>query len=258
MRTLFTFLFGFCLLVLLPTPSQAANKVLRVSFNTLPPWKIINENEHHTGIDIEFLRLFAKRLNLDLEFIDLPFKRGLKTLANGEIDIMIGVLRRAEREQFAHFLMPPYKTGTHKAFYVRKGNEHTITKHEDLHGLIIGTQLGGKYYPSFDADIAIEKAVVTDTELNAKMLLAGRIDAFITTEAVGDYRLNRGGLTNRIAKAHYVYNKQQNVHIVLSRLSLFTPRLDEFNHVLSELIAEGEFERIKKEFLEHQAIQITE
>ena len=81
------------------------------------------------------------------------------------------------------------------------------------------------------------------------MLLAGRIDAFITTETPGDYRLARLGLGDRIAKARYVYRKKQDVYMILSRRSPHASRLDEFNQAMESLVEQDEFERIKKEFL---------
>ena len=240
-----------CLLFLLPQPlsARAESEVLRVSFNPLPPWKVIDDNGTPDGIDIAFLHLLAERMNLKVEFVHLPFKRGLKTLEYGGIDLMIGVLRRPDREVYAHFLTPAYKSRTNKAFYVLKGKEDSITEYEDLRPLVVGTQLGGKYFPRFDNDAGIRKAEVKDTEFNIRMLLAGRIDTFITTEVVGDYRLARLGMTDRIAKARYVYCKQQDVHMILSRKSPLAPRLAEFNTVIRDLVEHGEFERIEERFL---------
>jgi polar amino acid transport system substrate-binding protein len=232
---------------------QAATGDLRVAFNTLPPWKILDDNGHPSGIDIEFLYLLAERMHLTVKFIHLPFKRGLKMLEHGDVDLMVGVLRRPERETFAHFLTPAYKNKTHKAFYVLTGRENILKEYNDMHHLKIGTQLGGKYFPRFDADKEIEKVVVKTTELNIKMLLAKRIDAFITTEAAGDYRLAQSGMTNTISKARYIYHKQQDVFMILSKRSPHTRRLAEFNSVMRDLVESGEFENISNNFFSTQA-----
>lgn len=238
-----------CLHLLLPLPAKAGQTTLRVSFNSFPPWKALDENGDPDGIEVAFIKLLAKRLSLDIAFIPLPFKRGLKMLEYGEVDAMIGVLRRPDRQAYAYFLEPPYQNKTHKAFYVLKGKEASITRYENLHSLVIGTQLGSKYFPRFDSDTAIQKVAVSDTGLNIKMLLAGRIDAFIATETLGDYRISRLGLTNRIGKARYVYRKKQDVYIALARCSPLANRLAEFNNAMRNLVEQGEFERIKNEFL---------
>ena len=240
-----------CLLLLLlqPLSARAENEILRVSFNPLPPWKIIDDTGRPDGIDIAFLRLLAKRMKLEIKFVHLPFKRGLKTLEHGDIDLMVGMLRRPSRETYAHFLTPPYKNQTNKAFYVLKGKEDTITRYEDLRPLAVGTQLGGQYFPRFDMDANIKKSEVKDTEFNVRMLLAGRIDTFITTEAAGDYRLAQLGLTDCITKARYLYSEQPDVYMALSKKSPLSARLTEFNKVMQDLVEHGEFERLKIEFL---------
>lgn len=239
-----------CFLLLLPSlPALAERGVLRVSFNPLPPWKILDDNGTPGGIDIAFLNLLAKRMDLELKLVQLPFKRGLKMVEHGEIDLMTGMLRRPEREEYAHFLTPPYKNRSNKAVYVLKGRENTVTEYEDMHSLIIGTQLGSRYFPRFDGDGAIAKSEVKTMDLNIKMLLAGRIDAFIVTEEAGDHRLARLGLTNVIVKARYAYHDRQGVYMILSKRSPLAARLAEFNRVMRDLVEHGEFERVQREFL---------
>jgi polar amino acid transport system substrate-binding protein len=70
------------------------------------------------------------------------------------------------------------------------------------------------------------------------MLLAGRIDAVVMTESVGEYRLERLGLSDQIGTADYVHREDQDVFLVLSKQSAFASRLDEFNRVAAELVRE--------------------
>lgn len=249
---IFTLCLSLVFLLTLQSPGQAATGELRVAFNALPPWKILDDNGRPSGIDIEFLYLLAERMHLTVKFVPLPFKRGLKMVEHGEVDLMVGVLRRPEREVFAHFLSPAYKNKTNKAFFVLKGKENILKEYNDLHHLKIGTQLGSKYFPRFDMDKKIKKVVVKDTELNIKMLLAKRIDAFITTEAAGDYRLAQSGMTNAISKAQYIYHKQQDVFMILSKRSPHTHRLAEFNSVMRDLVENDEFDKISNNFFSVQ------
>lgn len=231
------------------SPARAADGVLRVSFNDLPPWKVLGPKGEPAGIDIEFLEMLAARMGLAVEYVHYPFKRGLKMMEVGEIDLMIGVLRRAEREAYLHYIEPPYKSETSKAFFVLRGRERAIAAHDDLRGLRVGTVLGGRYYPEFDDDPRIVKYAVTSPDLNFKMLLAGRIDAFVMTETAGDYRVARSGLADRIAKADYVHRESQDVYMVLSRRSTHAARLGEFNRVMAGLVSEGGFDRARDTFI---------
>jgi len=242
-------------LALTPAALAGDEDVLRVSFNDLPPWKILGQDGKPTGVDVEFLDMLANRLGLTVEYVHYPFKRGLKMMESGEIDLMIGVLRRPEREAYLHFIEPPYKNESSKAFFVLKGREHAIASHDDLHGLRVGTVLGGLYYPEFDDDSLIDKYPVTSPDLNISMLLAGRIDAFVMTETAGDCRVAERGLEAEVVKARYVYREHQDVYMVLSRNSPHVARLGEFNRAMAQLVAEGAFARVTERFMESKAGQ---
>jgi polar amino acid transport system substrate-binding protein len=232
--------------MLFSLPAQAADNVLRVSFNSFPPSKVKTEDGSYGGSDIDMLRLLAGRMGLLVEFEDVPFKRGLKLVEYGDIDLMVWVLRRPEREQYAYFLTPPYANKTDKALYMLKGREQTVTRYEDLHGLVVGTQIGTKYFPRFDDDKDITKFAVKDLLLNIRMLRAGRIDAFIVSEVRGDEALAGQGLMDVIAKTPFTYTEPQEVYMILSKRSPLVPRLEEFNRVMEELVDAGEFDRILK------------
>lgn len=161
---------------------------------------------------------------------------------------MSGVLLRPDRKRYLHFITPPYKTHTNKAFYVLKGRENVIRKHEDLHGLRIGTGLGAHYYPAFDNDGQILKDPVSDGDTNLKMLLEHRIDAVIMTEAAGDYRVAKLGMQDKVGKADFMYQEQQGVYMALSRKSPLADRIEEINQILLELVESGVREQIKLDF----------
>lgn len=241
------FVFGLCPLAL------AGGGVLRVSFNDLPPWKVLGPKGEPAGIDVEFLEMLAARLGLSVEYVHYPFKRGLKLMESGEVDAMIGVLRRPEREAYLHFIEPPYKHETSKAFFVLKGREDTIARHEDLYGLRVGTVLGGRYYPGFDDDTRIIKHPVTSYDLNFRMLIAGRIDAVVMTETAGTHRVAQLGLGDTVGKATYVHRDRQDVYLALSKRSAHAVRLEEFNRVMAELVREGALDAVAARFLKETA-----
>lgn len=238
---------ALCLVLHCP-PTAVADSVIKVAFTQLPPWKTIDDEGHLGGIDIEFLRLLAGRMGLAVRCYQLPFKRAQQMLAAGELDMMTNILKRPDRELYLHFIEPPYRTSTNKAFFVLKGHERQITAHDDLRRFRIGTQLGSRYYPAFDNDSRIRKIPVKTTELNIKMLLAKRIDAFIMTESSGEYLIAKAHLQNTIVKADFIYTRNQNVYLVLSKKSPFSSRLKDFQSVMSNLLEEGMYERLKRDF----------
>jgi len=232
------------LLILSPIPSRAEGDVLRVALDPFPPWKYLNRLGEPHGMDVDLVDMLAQRMNLKVEYSVYPFSRALYLLEYGDADMMSGVLRRKEREAYLHYLKPPYKDHSDKAFYLLRGHAHPLQTYEDLYNLRVGIQNGTRYFPRFDHDPRIAKVMANSFELNLRMLLAKRIDVVVNTEATGDFEIRKLGLWDSVVKASYIYRKKQDVYMVLSKKSPLADRLDEFNSVLAALIREGAFQRI--------------
>ena len=240
------------LLTLFPIPSPAEDNVLRVALDPFPPWKYLNRIGEPCGMDVDLIDMLAQRMGLKVEYSMYPFSRAIYLLEYGEADMMSGVLRRKERESYLHYLEPPYKDHSDKAFYLLRGRGRLLQIYEDLHALRVGTQNGTRYFPAFDHDPKIKKVATHSFELNLRMLLAKRIDAVVNTEVAGDYEIRKLGLQDSVVKAPYIYREKQDVYMVLSKKSPLADRLDEFNSVLADLIREGAFQRIVTRYI-HEA-----
>jgi polar amino acid transport system substrate-binding protein len=223
-------------------------KVIRLAFSEHPPWKLILENGEIGGIDTDFFRLIASKMNLKVEIVQIPFKRGLAMLKAGTVDCMTGVLKRSEREQYLYFLDPPYKTSSNKAFYLEKGKGHLVKKYEDLYNLRIGTGIGAKYFPRFDQDTKLKKEVAPKVILCLRQLERRRIDVWIHTETTGDYLILKNGYQDKVEKAPYVYKNSINVYIVLSKKSTFVDRIDEFESYIKMFVEDGTLKKIQDAF----------
>ena len=240
------------LLLLTPIPSPAKDGVLRVALDPFPPWKYLNRIGEPCGMDVDLIDMIAQRMGLKVEYAMYPFSRALYLLEYGDADMMSGVLRRKEREAYLHYLEPPYKDHSDKAFYLLRGRGRLLQKYEDLHDLRVGTQIGTRYFPEFDHDPEIDKIATHSFELNLRMLEANRVDAVVTTEVAGDYEIRKLGLQDVVVKAPYIYREKQDVYMVLSKKSPLADRLDEFNSVLADLVREGVFQRIVSRYI-HEA-----
>jgi len=221
--------------------------VLRVQFSTMAPWKMGSKGKER-GVDIEFMQMLAERMNLRVEFVHMPFARGLACMDEGEIDLMTGVLYRPEREAFLYYITPPYSQFSPKAFYVLKGSDISIRSYEDLYDLRIGTTIGAKYFRAFDKDMRLQKEPVRSMDLNFKKLLDRRIDTVIASETSADRQIKVRGIAARITKAGYKYQRLNQVHMVLSKRSPLAVRLPEFNAHMKALLEKGVREHIKRNY----------
>lgn len=78
---------------------------LRVGWEEWYP--LIHERDGQlAGSEFVLLSSLAKQANCQLEFIELPWIRALKSLQNGDIDLLYGASKTPEREAFAHFSQP--------------------------------------------------------------------------------------------------------------------------------------------------------
>ena len=69
-------------------------------------------------LDQAITSAFAAKFNAAVKGEKVPFARRLVQLKTGEIDILAGILRNDEREEYAYFIHPPYKQRTNKIFII--------------------------------------------------------------------------------------------------------------------------------------------
>lgn len=240
-----------CMFFLSSPPARAQERdVLRVQFSRMTPWKIGNPGKER-GVDIDFMRELADRLHLDVQFVHVPFARGLELMRKGEIDLMTGVLKTLEREEFLLFIEPAYDSSSNKAFFVRREDRDTVRRFDDLYGKRIGTTFGTRYFPRFDNDMKLTKEPVRKALLNLEKLKNHRLDVVALSEVTGRLLLRKNRFADCIVQAPYVYQAENKVYMVLSETSRFAPRLKEFNAVMRELTEAGRREQIKIRYLEY-------
>ncbi|CAN5763430.1 transporter substrate-binding domain-containing protein [soil metagenome] len=92
--------------------NTAGTKVLRVGVTANYPPIISKSGGHYVGVEAEFARKLAHRLNVQPQFVDMPFNQLLPALNQGKIDIvMSGMTVTAMRTPLAQFCQPWGSTG---------------------------------------------------------------------------------------------------------------------------------------------------
>lgn len=217
--------------------SVAAERA-RVGISVVEPWKFEKDGTIQ-GAGIDMLNELSRRLDIEFTYEIIPFKRGLTYMKTGKLDLMIGLLKRPEREAYIHFIHPPYKRKSNKAFYILKGSERILTTYEDLHHLEVGVKLGARYFPRFDRDGSISKQPVSNYRQNIQKLLLGRIDTFICTDSQADYLIHEMGLSDRLAKSTYGYNRENPTYLGISRKSPWMTQREKIENTLAKMVGTG-------------------
>jgi len=238
------FIIGFSV----STHKAIASDELVVAFSELPPLKII-KNATFEGPYAQILREIAKRLSLNLKFIECPLVRCLSFIKSGKADIVIGVKKDVSRSDYIHFINTPIRVSRTKVFYIKKESKNKISKYEDLYNIgIIGTKAQAKYFARFDNDDNLIKYPVAYTLQNFHMLVKGRIDALIIAKDQGEYFSSKPSFKGNVELAEYFYRDYQHSYIGVSKKSPYMRNITELNSTVSKMSENGRLETIMRKY----------
>lgn len=125
--------------------SFAANAAdaLRVGTHpTFAPFEFLDSStREYVGFDMDMIREIGKRMNVDIQFVNMGFDGLIPALMTNNIDIVVsGVTITEERKKRVDFCDPYYEAG--QGLMIRAGEEAKYQKLEDLHNKTIAVQIG--------------------------------------------------------------------------------------------------------------------
>src|SRR5512145_694083 len=106
-----------------------------------PPFESVDESGNKVGFDIELMAEIAKRLGVELEWVDMPFDSLIAAVQEGKIDASISAFNYTEeRDQTIDFSAAYYTS--EDAFTVAEGFAGKILNPEDVAAYKVGVQTG--------------------------------------------------------------------------------------------------------------------
>ena len=106
-----------------------------------PPFESVDESGNKVGFDIELMTEIAKRLGVELEWVDMPFDSLIAAVQEGKIDISISAFNYSEeRDQTVDFSEAYYTS--EDAFTVADNFAGSIVNPEDVAAYKVGVQTG--------------------------------------------------------------------------------------------------------------------
>ncbi|HEX5941821.1 MAG TPA: transporter substrate-binding domain-containing protein, partial [Anaerolineales bacterium] len=106
-----------------------------------PPFESVDERGNKVGFDIELMTEIAKRLDVKLEWVDMPFDSLIAAVQEGKIDASISAFNYSEeRDQMIDFSEAYYTS--EDAFTVAEGFAGTIVNPQDVAAYNVGVQTG--------------------------------------------------------------------------------------------------------------------
>ena len=222
--------------------AEPAAEPLRVVTDYWPPFRMAGRDGRVEGLDIDLLEELQRRTGVQFEVRRQPWARALEDMRRGQADLMTGLARTAEREQYIDYLQPAYHTCAPR-LYGSPQRAASIRDYAQLTGLRIGYVLQSAYFEPFDSDPALTKIGVKNEEQ-----LRGRIEVLIGTDCQVDFQLRDPQLAGQLVKLAYQPPQQTLLFIGLSRASPRLAEREQLSAALQALLREGWLERAAQRY----------
>jgi len=148
-----------------------------------PPYEMMVSEKEATGIHMDLIKIIAKRLNVKLTILSVPWKRALLMVKLGEADAITYIGRSEERERWAWFNDKNILSSIRNGFFVLASKKEDFDYHGDLRqlqGYRIGTILGYAYDSVFENATFLKKdAGAKDESALLRKLIYERFDVGI-------------------------------------------------------------------------------
>jgi len=190
----FITLLGILLLASLSPLAQAER--LRIVSDDWAPY-IYQEDGQAKGLHFEVASEVFKRLNIDVDWVFMPWKRCLAMVEEGQVDGILGLFRRPAREAFILYPDEPLSQVRFVLFQAR-ARPHQVNTLQDLEGLTVGTSPGYNYSPEFNTASYFRREPGPTHAANLGKLALGRVDLVVTDLQAGRYLLRRLNLEQQI------------------------------------------------------------
>ena len=217
-----------------------AGKVVVGTSADYPPYEFIDEAGNKTGFDIELMAEIAKRMGVELEWVDMPFDSLVAAVDSGKLDMSISCFNYdEERDKTVDFSAAYYTT--EDAFVVSSAFTGTIVKPEDAANYKVGVQ-SGTVQDDWVTTELIDAGLMPESNLSryervdqaALDLQSGRIDVLVADSVPAKAIIQQTG-SLKIIYEGMLYTGP--INIVLPEGD--TALREEINKIIKELQGEG-------------------
>lgn len=246
-----------CLVVLLSQnhDAQSSEEVFYVGVHERTFYREKIGPQRWAGVDIALIKAIFDQTGFKYEFIEYPWKRSLKNLENGTIDLVLSAAKFPQREQYAWFTEEVFRPG-HNVLFIAKNKSDKFASFDSLSKMLdselkIGAVRGVSYSdefeqlrgnPKFDANLVI----LEKSKRLPRMILNGRIDGYLESEFGGQFFINQDiTLQEQIIMHSYVTTEQEaQTFLMFSKTSVTAKQVTEFDKAILEIKRNGTYDNV--------------
>jgi len=166
----------------------------KVVFGSFPiPLMVVDNNN---GVFISLTKAIAKEAGFEFAISIKPTKRIVGEFIEGKITVLFPALESMFPSKKT-FLKSSENIYIKQDFVFTKKGATVLKTIKDLEGKKVGVTRGYPYVKELMANKKIHFQIVGKDEMNAKKLIAGRIDAFVVEEKSGLKSFQNAGLSDK-------------------------------------------------------------
>jgi polar amino acid transport system substrate-binding protein len=221
---------------------------VKVGWEPWPPFQIAGEEGEPKGIDPDILREIGKLTGCEITFHETPWKRHLRMVEAGKLDVAPAASKTAERDAYSKWTTSylPYQA----ILWTSADDDGSYEDLEDFLksgksvGIIRGVSLGEEAdalleQPAYRKNVIENKS----TKLNIRQIAAGRMDALIDNSATTGHLARQEGLRDKL-RATDVAVQSEPIYFMFSDTSTSQETIAAFNEAIGQLKASGKIQEI--------------
>lgn len=170
--------------------------LFKVGYDLQAPHRFTDSDGNAVGTDIERIKRIFEHTNIRLEFYEFPWKRILKLVETGQLDIAMAAANIPQRKRFAFFSDEAFKYGASQLF-IKNDLKEQYPKFNSLSDLIstdlvIAIRQGASYSDEYDLlnenqDFKNRLLPIRTIAQAIRLAQKGRIDGMITNHEMLDW-----------------------------------------------------------------------
>ncbi len=239
-----------------PAEATTAGCTLTMGWDPWEPYHYMDPKGNLQGLDVELVRAMAAEAGCSVSFERDNWASLLGRIRSGDIDLISGATRTAERDEFAMF-SSPYRIEEFGLF-VRRGDTSVLAADSLSAMLDAGMKIGVTDAYLYGSEVEAlqdnptyaEQFIIAEVgETNATRLLDGVIDAYLEDVIVGTSIVRRRGLEGDVELHPLAATGGSEVRLMFSQASVSPEVVARFDSALTRLRESGRYEEIEGQYI---------